>query len=408
MMARLAIGLLLCSLALPLPASAIQVLTGGAVDATRYTPPCTTFGFSVEAISTLPTGHNNARMVRIDRSGNTQTGYVLTSNATGYTIYTFDFKTMAALGSSTVTPVGYRDASRLQGDVSTVDGKLYVFYEVSTADPFCPVNRCVVMARWAGNSLESAVTDTFAGAVDNIDDARESGAQFLVVLSSVTTATRVFRTYDRNTLARITTGTNTGISSFGHIARAGDGVIYGTLTTNTGNPNIWVFGLESATAFGSGFNFYTAGNGVGAIYPRAVGTGVFEPPVLMDSANEVTPQRSYISPAPITLAGPLGFPLTSANLAAAFQGSFYDSVNRKIFSLRYDNAVGASIALRSDVFPITSDERFGCASCINSGGSTTGTQIVDYNQAYARMYVGSNETPARVSKIKVCAVGGPP
>lgn len=404
MIARLAIGLvLLFLLAVPLPASAIQVLAGGAVDATIYTPPCASFGFSVEAISTLPTGQNNARMVRVDRSGNTQTGYVVTSQATGYTVYTFDYRTMQHLGSTVVTPAGYRDAGRIQGDVSVIDGKLYLFHEVSTVDPLCPGNRCVVMARWRGNTLEASVTDTAVGAIGNIDDARESGSQFLIAVDNNATGTRVFRTYSKSSLARLAVGTNTTKTDFAHISRAMSSEIYGSVADNLTFPNLWHFPLETPTSNGNNSLSFASGVGLGiaSIYPQQ------NTRLVIDSGNDTVPQRAFIAP-PTTLTGPVNFTLTSANLGAAFQGGFYDSVNQKVFSLRRDNGLGVSIALRNTVNPATSEERFTCASCINSGGTTVGTQVVDYSQTYARMFVGSNETPARITKIKVCATGGPP
>ena len=384
----------------PAGAVAISAISGGASDGTTpVPPPCATFGFSVEAMSTLPISQDNARMVRVDRSGNSQTGYVLTSQPTGYSVYAFDYKTMQNLGSLSVTPLGYRDAGRLQGDVSLVDGKLYVFYEVSTAEPTCPANRCLVMARWSGKALELTVIDTNAGAVQNIDDARESGSQFLVVMVNV--GTRFFRTYDRASMTRTATGTDTGISDFGHIGRAmTNGIIMASIADNTTFPNIFRFTAGTPTASGTNSLSFTPGLGVAAVFPQQSTLTAF------DSGNEASPQRAFVTGS--TLTGPQNFPLTGANIGAAFQGAFYDPVNRKVFSLRRDNGVGTSLLLRSDLDPATSDERFTCPTCANSGGTTVGSQIVDYVPSYMRMYVGSNDSPSILSKIKVCATGGPP
>lgn len=411
MIARLAIGLLLLfSLAVPLPASAIQVLAGGAVDATvPPPPPCLTFGFSVEAISTLPVGQNNIRMVRIDRSGNTQTGYAVTSQATGYTVYVFDFKTMAVLGVNAVTPAGYRDAGRLQGDVGRTDGKLYLFHEVSTANPACPANRCVVMNRWSGSTLENTVVDTTGSIIDNIDDARESGNNFLVIVNRGSAPfVREFRTYSKSALIRIASGTQMAAGTtngFGHVSRTLDGRMYaGSATLAVGN--VWTFAQDSATADNTATIGFAVGLLLGAVFPSDTGLTFF----LFDSSQTgaIIAQRSYITP-PVTAAGPQPFDAV-ADLGASFQGSFWDSVNRKVFALR--TTVAAIGSAQRDTEGLTSafntEETFACASCGNSGGMDTGTQIVDYNQTYARMYVGSNETPARITKIKVCATGGPP
>jgi len=396
------LGLLLTLFASPVFAAPSKIF-GAAGDASiPPTPPCQVFGFSVENIVTLPVGQNQAAMVRVDRSGLTQIGYILTSQATGYTVHAFNFKTLASLGDSVQTPLGYRNAGRLQGDVGS-DGFLYLFYEVLTADPLCPSNNCVVMAKWNGASLVSAVTDSNTGATSNIDDARESGGQFLAGIS-LASGIRVFRLYDKGSLTRLSTGTDTGVSVFLHVSRAlGSSDIYGALSDNTTFPNIFRFAIGTATASGSTSLAYTAGLGISAIFPQE-GASL----MILDSGNETTPQRAYVTP-PTTIAGPQGFPSTSANLGAAFQGSFYDSTNRKVFSLR-TNAGSAGLLLRSTVGltdTFASEERFPCASCVNAGGTTTGSQVVDYAQSFARMYVGSNESPARLTQLKVCAVGGP-
>lgn len=412
MNSRLAIGLLLTlfCLAFPLPASAIQVLTGGAVDATiPPPPPCATFGFSVEAIVTLPVGQNNIRMVRIDRSGNTQIGYAITSQPTGYTVYAFDFKTMAVLGINTMTPLGYRDAGRLQGDVGRTDGKLYLFHEVSTAEPSCPGNRCVVMSRWSGSTLEQSTVDTTGSIINNIDDARESGANFLVIVSRTSAPlVREFRTYDKSSLLRLSSGTQMAAGTtngFGHIARTLNGRMYaGSATLAVGN--VWTFAQDTATADNTATIGFAVGLLLGAIFPSDAGLSFF----LFDSSQTgaIIAQRSYITP-PVTAAGPQPFDGV-VDLGASYQGSFWDSTNRKVFALR--STVASIGSVQRDTEGLTSafntEETFACASCPNSGGMDTGTQVVDYNQQYARMYVGSNESPARLTKIKVCASGGPP
>lgn len=392
------------------PAWAVMSILGAAADATiPPPPPCLTFGFSVEAISTLPIGQNDIRMIRVDRSGNTQTGYAITSQATGYTVYAFDFKTMVVLGVNTVTPLGYRNAGRLQGDVGRTDGKLYLFHEVSTANPACPSNRCLVMSRWSASTLENSLVDATGSIIDNIDDARESGNNFLVIVSRGSAPlVREFRTYSKSSLIRIASGTQMAAGTtngFGHVSRTLNGRMYaGSATLAVGN--VWTFAQDSATADNTATIGFAVGLLLGAMFPTDSGLTFF----IFDSSQTgaIVAQRSYITP-PVTAAGPQPFDAV-VDLGASFQGSFWDSVNRKVFALR--TTVAANGSVQRDTEGLTSafntEETFACASCGNSGGMDTGTQIVDYNQTYARMYVGSNESPARLTKIKVCATGGPP
>lgn len=394
-------------------AAGVNKVVGVNVDAT--TPPvlpCTTFGFSIDATNTLPVGANNVRMLRVDRtvSNSVKLGYALTSEATGYRVYVFDITTMAVLGTITNTITGYRDAGRLQGDVSTVDGKLYVFNEVNNANPGCTTSNCVMVSRWSGTTLESAVVDNTGTRVDNIDDARESSNNFLVAVSRASAPlVREFRTYSKSGLVLVAAGTQTSSSAFMHIGRSLSGRLYamqGVLLS----PNIWTFATDSATADNTAAIGFTAGLFIGAAYPTPTITSEF---ITFDSnvSGATTPQRAYVTP-PVTAAGPQNFSGGAAvDFGASFQGSSWDTINERVFALRQDTTSTFGVAQRTTnglTGPFTTEQNFSCgAQCANSGGMDGGAQIVDYSQQYGRMYVGSNESPARVTRIKVCATGGP-
>lgn len=407
-MKKLFIVILLSLLYVGSSDAAVKKIFGIAVDDTQTAlTACTTFGFSIDATNTLPVGQNNARMVRVDRSGTTTYGYVLTSQATGYSVYVFDYITMAVVGSTVNTITGYRDAGRIQGDVGT-DGKLYVFNEVGIANPSCSTANCVMMSRWNGPTLESAVIDNTSVQVDNIDDARQSGSNFLVVVSRATAPlVRQFRTYSMSALTVVTVGTQTATGNFVHIGRTITEVMYAAQADNAATPNIWTFASDSSTASGTATITYGIGRTIGAVFPLDVTANFFV--FDSDMPGGASPQRAYVQP-PTTAFGLQDFPNGITDLGAAFQGGFWDSLNVKVFSLR-TSVAGVGVAQRSLVAivpPFTVEENFACgAQCVNSGGMSTGTQVVDYSQTYARMYVGSNETPARLTRIKVCAVGGP-
>jgi hypothetical protein len=384
--------------------TSVGAIYGGSVDATI--PPCTTFGFSIDSTQTLPAGQNNARMVRVDRSGTSTTGYVLTSQVGGYTVYAFNFKSMVTLGSTVNTITGYVDAGRLQGDVGS-DGKLYVFNLITTANGGCPVNQCLLMSRWSGTTLEASAIDTTASD-GNIDDARESSNNFLVVAGDNGTSLREFRTYSKSTLTLQATGTVTASSSFGHIARTIDGTMYAGLAT-TANPNVWTFPVDSPTATQTTQLVLGAGRLVGALFPIATAISnlyAFD----SDSTTALNPVRAWITTPGVGISGPTLFSGGAADSFASFQSAFYDSLEQRVFSLRTDG-VQAGLLQRTTpgVTPFATQENFACGvQCNNSGSGNTGTQVSDYAQSTARFFVGSNESPARLTRIKVCATGGPP
>jgi hypothetical protein len=369
-------------------------------------PACSTFGFSIDATNTLPVGQNNAIMVRVDHSGITTVGYVITSQATGYTVYVFDMATMVVIGSTVNTITGYVNLGRLQGDVGS-DGKLYVFNTVSSVNLSCPagVSPCLMLSRWNGVTLEAGGIVDAVNRTDTIDDARESGANFLMV-GSPGSGNREFRVYSKATLIFSGIGTLTGVSAYGHIGRTIDGHMYGGLASSA-NPNVWTFIMDSPTANNSVQVLFTAGKLLSAIFPIDSSTDLFA--FDSDRTGGTTAQRAWIQNTTIVVQGPTDFSGGAADIQASYQGGFYDTLNNRVFSLRTDGA-GSGQAQRTipGVAGFTTQENFICGvQCNNSGGTNTGTQIVDYSQTYARMYVGSSESPARLTRIKVCAIGGP-
>lgn len=391
-------------------AAAITTTLGVAVDPTRPpTPPCSTFGFSIDATNTLPTGQNNIRMLRVDRTGTTNFGYAITSQTgAGYTVYLFNTRTMAVLGSVVHRITGYSDAGRLQGEIAS-DYKLYLFHEVDNTNPGCANSNCLVMARWNLLTLEATGVDAVGARIDNVDDAREMGSNFLVVVSRGTAPlVREFRTYNKSSLSFIAAGTQGAIATFTRISRPLNGVLYAH--DESGSPNTYRFTGSSPTATATTTLNFSAPLLTSAIFPASAITG-FTDQFVFDSnvSGASTPERSYITP-PATIVGPQGFSGGNADLGASFQGTFWDATNQRVFALRTDGA-GSGTAQRTTLgfsSPFTTEQNFACASCVNSGGQASGSQIVDYSPARARLYVGSNESPARVTRIKVCATGGPP
>ena len=110
----------------------------------------------------------------------------------------------------------------------------------------------------------------------------------------------------------------------------------------------------------------------------------------------------------------IGSTMTDLGLAAtyvandgtsAWQSTFFDSINNKVYSVRADGGFGYTAQIiRTDPLA-TIEQRFACGTCLVN--ASQGVQASDFNQNMARLYLVNTSNPPVVNKIKVCATGGP-
>lgn len=420
-MRKLLIGLLIGVLSLIgiSQSDAIKRVVGANIDGTFSTAFCNSFGFSVEKSVTLG-GSTVTRMVRVDRSSTTMTntGYIITETGGGKTLTAFNLDTLGIIGTDAFPNTIYETGQRVAGDVFA-DGLLYfginMLSGASNGGASCPVGSgfsCVSMNKYNSSVVKVAeVVDTSilaARRVSAIDDVRESGTTIMAVVGE-TTGVRDFRTYVTASLAFSTIGTTT-TANVGRLSREFQGSNYGVLSL--AGSTVWQFTAGNPTAAATSSVLY-APRLASAIYGGnntllGLGNLIYTE---SDTTGAGSTRGQYlISPFAANCAScPY---ITTVPNAAAYQGTFYDVANNKVFSTRSTDGVSDTEFVRTvSDFAVNyvPEEIFTCpgAVCGGPGGLSLGVQTVDYAPQKMRLYVGSNTNPVVLSKIKVCASGGP-
>ena len=249
--------ILLLLLLLPLHAwgAGLQQVLGVNLDLTTPSiPPCSVFGYSVETTVTLPAGFNEGRFLRVD--GENNYGFAVTEDGLSSRMVVFGLDTLTIYGTRLLTtfPGDYRNAQRLQGDIS--EGKLFLFREQLNAAPLCisGTGNCISASRWSptGPTLELEVIDV--AEVANVDDARDDGVgNYLVVDASSMPGTRELRLFSKLTMARTATGSFLGNTTFGRITLdtlGGSNASFATQATSV-IPNVFRVPVGGAVVVGT-------------------------------------------------------------------------------------------------------------------------------------------------------------
>lgn len=388
-------------------------------DATMGPGQCSSFAFSVEKTITLPTGFDMARLVRVNRSMAGNVGYIYTETATGgqLTVFSLDDLTIIS-NTNTFSSVVYEMNLRAQGDVFS-NNNLYFTLEMkpgqSTPFTTCDTSvaqNCVSIMTFSGDGVKlNEIADSsplLARRVSNIDDVRESDNTIMMVVASPA-GLREFRTYDPSTLLYIATGTATGISGFGHLSRQYNGFNYGVL--GNASSTTWQFAVGNPTAIGTVTDL-TAPRLPSAIYgmdPVFANPGPVVRYVMVtesDRSGGGAAQRFGASVSPFTASFLASYNV--AVFAAAYESTFYDSINQRVYSVRNDGT-GAVQLVREPLGPVTdpvtTQEVFSCpvAACNGVNGLSTGSQVADFSPYQKAIYIGSTTNPAKLSKIRVCS-----
>lgn len=370
------------------------------------TLPCTTFGFSVEQTVTLPVGYNISRMVRVDRRDGGTTGYMyLSSGGTGRVVQ-FDLNTLAIIDVDSLSSSTYSVEALAAGEVSS-SGLFYFGLEMFSGTnrglATCPIGagNCLSLLKYENTSLIVENVDEINRAGSGPDDIRESGGNILVGLSGNASSVREFRTYDSSSLEFSATGTLTPSSAQVIISRPFNGFNYAARQISNGQVYQLPAGsptasLTTVTAFGPKL--------ATAIYGTDINNLLF---VESDTTGGGIPRRQSYNLPSLTDACTTCIYNAVTALAAARDSTFYDSVNERVFSVRTDGITVKLLRTLADVqATYTPEELFTCPAA-NCGVTGLVNQSVDYAPQKARLYIGSGESPAKLSKIKVCAVGGP-
>lgn len=390
-----------------------QILGGASDSYVPPPPPCTTFGFTEEATLTLPTGFNNGVFLRTMTNPYNNIGYAITEDGGGQRIVTFDLTSMTVRSSLTLGtfPGKYRSALRVQGDIDTADSRLYVFREARNGGGSCTGGaggNCISFARFTDNQLSSfaeAITGPDASA--NIDDARQHGPHKFLIINNPAVNRRL-ELFDKVSLIKDGNGSDFGIASFGHLSRTFSGHLYGCLIDAIGTCRRIPSGSATSDAT---FNYsgLMGGNLISSnLYGGLPGDQATPVPQIAIETTEsgVASRRVYLRASDQVFTAANSYAITDGS--ALFQGSFYDAINNKVFSAR--NEGGAIRLIRSTPGPttFTVEQTFACVACNMNTGSSTGTQVVDYAPHKMRLFTISLASPAVITRIRVCATGGPP
>ena len=422
----MSIFMLVCSTFVLEPAAGqgVRKLILGQVDGTTVTRtvrPCTTMGFSVESSLTLPATFASGKFLRVDRtaySGDNGYGYVLVDGGgpNYIKLAVFNLDTMALVGTTIIqaaVPGKYRPSGRYAGETS--GGSLYLGLPVRNGGGSCSGgggNDCISISKYTGTTFNGEGI-TAADATDQIDDMRFADSTTLIMVSdNPSGALRRYSTFSSSSLALIGHGANTTFGSYGRLSQAINGFNYAAfaiaaspnaakiavganVATSTFTFNTTFGGRLPATLFG-----YTGDNGNDYIVSDS------------DVIGSAIARRGYVLASTLVNTTSSNYNAAGTDGAALYMESFYDSINNFTYVFRGDGGSG----LTGDIMRITPGpttftvgERFACGGtiCTQAGGFATGTQTADFSERMARLFVVNTDNPAVVSKIKVCATGGP-
>lgn len=394
-----------------------RVVGGGAVEdnSMNLIPACTSFGFSITNTKVLPTGFNIGRFVRVSKTKESSVGFLLTGDSTTLRILSFDLDTLSTLNSATVVAacgVGakYNCDASLVGDVESSTGNLYLFRKARNGSAFCSGGAggdCISFARINSMTLAETEVITAPDASSNLDDARDNGTgSFVLINANSITSLREFKQFSKLTLTQTATGTSFGLSAFGHLSNPFNGKMYGVLGSTSATSGLRI-PVGSVTSDGT-FSF---SGSMGTRLPAAIYTAITD---FGGSENEIlgesdvtgtTPAvRGYVVESTLVNCCTRTYAASSLDGEATRQGTFWDSIDNKVYSTRFRSSDSSIRFLRTITGPITAidpvEENFICGSCGSS--SPGGTQAVDYAPQKKSLYFLSGGSPATLVKIRAC------
>lgn len=391
-------------------AAVVRDIYGANVDSTTNAiAPCSSLGFSVESTLTL-TGFADARFLRVNsstRANNGGIGYVIGGNGDPAQIWlaAFSMDTMALLGTYIIQPAGggafgtYTNSGRYAG--ATLGNDLYAFMfnrQLGFGGTCAVGGTCSSLLKFTGASFIGVGNDTAVG-ISQLDDAKFAGATTLLVMNSGGSGNRFPTLWSTASLTKLGSGTPLATSGFTMVSRLMNGYNYVALVGGT--PNMLRL-PAGTTTFDASVTAGLAGRAPSAIYAFNDDTGLIaDDTTYVGGLNAL---RNFMLVPGMTDGGNVAAYVVGDG-SAAYQSTFWDAINSKVYTVRADGGAGlSSNIIRTDALAAI-EQRFACATCTVDGSQ--GVQMADFNANMARLYLVNNANPPVVNKIKVCATGGP-
>lgn len=405
------IFILICML--PAGSRALQpnMMLGATADGTTSAIlPCTSAGFSVERTLTL-TGFLDARMLRVNattRAGNGGIGYVVGGNGDLAQIWlaAFDMDTLGLLGTYIIQPAGgaafgpYSNNGRYVG--VTRGNDLFVFVQnrqLGFGGSCTIAGRCASLLNFTGTTFNGVGTDT-ATELSTIDDGKFISDSTILITDASATGFRKATLWSASSLTKLGSGAPIGSSGFTLLSRSVGGYNYMAVAGAT--PNMYRLPVGSTTFDATTTVTYGGGRIAEAIFAFNNDTGLI--------ATETNYNGGFLGlrnfmTAPGMIDGGNAATYVVGDQSAAYQSTFWDSINSKVYTVRADGGAGLSTNIIRTNALAAIEQRFSCGTCVVNGSQ--GMQMADFNENMARLYLVNNANPPVVNKIKVCATGGP-
>jgi hypothetical protein len=351
-------------------------------------------------------------MLRVNattRAGNGGIGYVVGGNGDTAQIWlaAFNMDTMALIGTSIIQPAGgaasgqFTNLGRYAGVTNGNDLYSFQFQRTSGFGGSCIAGGlCATLLKYQGASQVGISTNTGVR-VDQMDDAKLVNGS-TIGLVNAGAGNRRLSLWTLG-LSNIATGTALSSGGFGLISRAMNGYNYVSIGNSLASPNIYRIPVgATAPDASTTLSYGGGGRASNAIYTFGDADGfVLNESTYFGGSNGL---RNFMT-APGMVDSGVAATYIAGDQSAAYQQTFYDAVNNKVYSTRGDGGGGLSSNLIRSTPLGAIEQRFACANCIV--GASQGIQASDFAPNMLRIFLVNNTNPPVISKIKVCATGGP-
>lgn len=399
------LSLLFALFAVPSPASAEirGVFAAATQEIPDPIPPCITTGYAVDATLDIPlqgdTPVVNVGAVDTSRRAD-RVGYILTRNNTNSTevwVYIYNAVTMVVTRSFRLQDFGQLDYGN-QRLVAVLNNELYLVRNINGGRLGCGIGRvCASLTKItpSGTAIPGLTIDLVTLSFGGFDD--------FVVLSDGTAMLGFSDGSNRRLMNINAVGFGPPLTGFaGQVVFAyredGTPLFYaGSLNGTT----IKSFLPGDTTPLDSDVYSYTLSNTSSAF------TTVLSRNLLLGMSTSFAGSAANIAYKDLAMdnvRATESYPF-STDGSASRGGTYWDNINNVLHSLRIDAGSGAPSIIRSSIQPLSIQQRFSCAFCDSSL-----FRNFNFVQPTLRFYVNGTSAASvgRVTRIKVCATGGPP
>ena len=390
-------------------AQSVQGSIGAMTDNTPaplFTPPCTTFGYSVDTFTDLPSGFNAGIFAAVDNVNRRL--YVMTQGGgSDFRLCVLALSDLTNQGCLTLTnPSEIVQEANFEGVVNS-SGEFWFFHRKPNGTgctPVFPGNPCVGTRLFNGPA-QSADVDFLAVDAGNLDALQiDEGTQLAWLKHVNELGVRSLSIFNASTQSLVLKNFGAPPDPAGGglitIDEAND-LVYGF--DNSGNA-IWRTPQAAASFTSLGLsigasrqyiNIAQDNDRVGVVTDNAVIPGLGQ---WVDKSTFDAPSRQTVTFATAD-GGAGGEPTESYQI-------FFDNVNSSYHSLRENGAT--NFIRRLAVGPATGNVTLASDVLLASAGNFTNVaNSAAFSSDFASIYLINRSTPARVFKISVCATGGP-